>query len=156
MQIYNLKDKLEYLDEVAHLEYNEWAHDKEKDKDLRLKRKIEKIKNNLEKDDFCKLILLDGNTLIGFISIFPSDCDEYPNLTPWYATMYVKSNYRGLGYSKILNKAILTEAKKRGYKEIYLKTDLINYYEKFGATYVTNINDVEKLYKFDLKKVEAE
>ena len=30
MQIYNLKDKLEYLDEVAKLEYDEWADNKEK------------------------------------------------------------------------------------------------------------------------------
>ena len=30
MQIYNLKDKLEYLDEVAKLEYGEWADNKEK------------------------------------------------------------------------------------------------------------------------------
>jgi hypothetical protein len=25
MKIYNIKDKIEYLDEVARLEYNEWA-----------------------------------------------------------------------------------------------------------------------------------
>ena len=30
MQIYNLKNKLEYLDEVAKLEYGEWADNKEK------------------------------------------------------------------------------------------------------------------------------
>ena len=28
MKIYNLKDKLEYLDEVARLEYEEWADNK--------------------------------------------------------------------------------------------------------------------------------
>jgi hypothetical protein len=31
MTIYNLKDKLEYLDEVARLEYEEWADKKRKD-----------------------------------------------------------------------------------------------------------------------------
>mgnify|MGYP004621472331 CR=1 FL=1 len=30
MDIYNLKNRLEYLDEVARLEYNEWADNKEK------------------------------------------------------------------------------------------------------------------------------
>ncbi len=30
MQIYNLKNKLEYLDEVAKLEYDEWADIKKK------------------------------------------------------------------------------------------------------------------------------
>ena len=39
MQIYNLKDKLEYLDEVANLEYEEWADNKEKNKNERIERK---------------------------------------------------------------------------------------------------------------------
>ena len=39
MKIYNLKDKLEYLDEVATLEYEEWASNKEKDKKSRIERK---------------------------------------------------------------------------------------------------------------------
>ena len=58
----------------------------------RIAKKIEKIKSNLNKDDFCKLILLSNDMLIGFISIFPNDCDECINLKPWYATMYVKKN----------------------------------------------------------------
>lgn len=43
MTIYNLKDKLEYLDEVARLEYEEWADNKEENKEERIKRKKEKI-----------------------------------------------------------------------------------------------------------------
>ena len=41
LEIFNLKDKLEYLDEVAELEYDEWADNKEliKKKELREKRK---------------------------------------------------------------------------------------------------------------------
>ena len=65
--------------------------------------------------------------LIGFISIFPEDREEEKNLTPWYATMYVKEEYRNNGYSRILNDAILKEAKNRGFSTLYLKTDLENY-----------------------------
>ena len=36
MQIYNLKNKLEYLDEVAKLEYEEWTDNKEKNKDVKV------------------------------------------------------------------------------------------------------------------------
>ena len=150
MKIYNIKDKLEYLDEVALLEYNEWADDKEIDKHNRIIKKIEKIKNNLNRNDFCKLILLDDDKLIGFISIFPTDSEEEKHLTPWHATMYVKSEYRWNNYSIILNDAILKEAKNRGFKEIYLKTTLNNYYEKFGAVYIKDLNNNEKLYKFNL------
>lgn len=149
LKIYNILEKMEFLKEVATLEYEEWADKPEEDKEARIKRKMEKIKIKLKGKDFCKLILLDDDKLIGFISIFPQDCDEYPKLSPWYATMYVKKEYRGQGYSKILNDAILKEARKRGYKEIYLKTTLNDYYEKFGAIFVKKISE-EKIYKFEL------
>ena len=149
LEVYNLLDKIDFLKEVAILEYEEWADNKEKDKKNRIAKKIEKIKSNLNKDDFCKLILLGNDMLIGFISIFPNDCDECINLKPWYATMYVKKEYRGKGYSKILNDAILKESKKRNYNEIFLKTELNNYYEKFGAKFIKKLSNGEKLYKFE-------
>ena len=43
MTIYNLKDKLEYLDEVARLQYEEWADNKEENK--------EETKNDKKDDD---------------------------------------------------------------------------------------------------------
>ena len=64
--------------------------------------------------------------------------------------MFVKKEYRGKGYSKILNKAILEEARKRGFHKLYLKTNLINYYEKFGAKYLDDLNNGEKIYFFSI------
>lgn len=150
MEIFNLKDKLEYLEEVAKLEYEEWAENKETDKRARIERKKEKICNMFADKSFCKLILIDKDSLIGFISIFPKDCEEETDLTPWYATMYVKKEYRKHGYSRILNDAILEETKNRGFKILYLKTELKNYYEKFGASFIKKLKSGESLYKFDL------
>ena len=150
MQIYNLKNKLEYLDEVAKLEYEEWADNKEDNKIERLKRKKDKIYKMFENKSFCKLILIDQNEVIGFISLFPNDCEEEKDLTPWYATMYVKKKFRKNGYSRILNEAILKEAKNMGFSILYLKTDLNNYYEKFGATYIKKLKSGESLYKIEL------
>jgi len=141
---------LEYLDEVAKLEYEEWADNKEEDKEARIKRKKEKICSMFSNTSFCKIILVDNDKLIGFISLFPSDCEEEQNLTPWYATMYIKKEYRNRGYSKILNEAILNEAKSRNFKTLYLKTTLKKYYEKFGAIFIKKLNSKESLYKFEL------
>ena len=96
--------------------------------------------------------LIDNDTMIGFISLFKYDGDERRDLSPWYATMYVKKEYRGKGYSRVLNDAILKEASKLGYTKVYLKTDLVNYYEKFGAKYLEDLNNGERLYYFDIKK----
>ncbi len=152
MKIYNLRDKTEYLDEVASLEYEEWADNKEENKQERIERKKAKICSSFDNKSFCKLILVDNNNLIGFISIFPKDCEEEKELTPWYATMYVKEEYRKHGYSRILNDAILKEAKNRGFSALYLKTDLENYYEKFGAIFIKKLKSGEYLYKFELRK----
>ena len=151
MEIYNLKNKTEFLEEVARLEYDEWADSKNYNTEERLKNKINRIKESLSNTYFCKLILIDNKELIGFISIFPSDCDEEPNLTPWYATMYINKEYRKKGYSKILNNAILKEANNRGFDKLYLKSDLNNYYEKFGAIYIKTLKTGEKLYYINTK-----
>lgn len=148
MQIYNIKEKIKYLEEIIILSHNKWSNNKLNQDELNryLKNKVLKVKDILNRNDYCKLVLLDNEKLVGFISIFPTDGDERKDLTPWYSTMYVKKEYRKKGYSKILNDAILKEAKIRGFDRLYLKTNLVNYYEKFGAVYISKLNDKEKLY----------
>ena len=65
----------------------------------------------------------------------------------WYATMYVKREFRGMGYSSILN-----DVERRVFDVIYFKSDLVNYYEKFGAHYIEDLDNGEKLYSINLKK----
>lgn len=152
LKIYDIRNKQEYINEVAILTQNEWGkkHLSQEDFYSKIENKISKIKDNLDNPNYCKLILLRGSSLVGFISIFEHDGNERLDLSPWYATMFVKKEYRGNGYSKLLNDAILKEAKKRGFAKIYLKTELSNYYEKFGAKYLENLNEKEKIYYFDL------
>jgi len=149
MEIFDLKDKQEFMYEVMELELLEWS-DEVVDKEDRISKKIDKYNKFVNENNFCKLILVDENELIGFISLFPFDGDEEKDLTPWYATMFVKKEFRGKGYSKLLNDAILDVARKRGFNEVYLKTELINYYEKFGAIPVKILSTGEQLLKFVL------
>ena len=148
MKVYNILEKPNYLEEVLSLELKEWGTYSEEN----LVKKINKVKELLKLDNFAKLILLDNDNLIGFISLFPTDGEYRRDLTPWYATMYVKKEYRGKGYSKILNDALLNYAKEKGYEKIYLKSELNNYYEKFGAIYLEDLPNKEKLYYIDLEK----
>ena len=153
LKIYNIKEKQEYLKEVVTLTRLEWGNknDSKEEFERKVKEKINVIKNSFDNPYFSKLILLDDDNLVGFISLFEKDCDERLDLKPWYATMYVKKEYRGKGYSRILNDAILKEAKNKGFKKVYLKTDLVNYYEKFGAVYMERLNNGEKLYYIDIE-----
>ena len=153
LKIYNIKEKKKFLKEVAILTQKEWGSktNSKEEFEEKINRKIAKIINNFDNPLYCKLILLDNDTLIGFISIFPTDGEERKDLSPWYATMYVKEEYRGKGYSRLLNNAILAEARKRNISKLYLKTNLNKYYEKFGAMYLDTLSNGEKLYYFDVK-----
>ena len=149
MEIVNLKNNSNYLKEYIKLCSLEWGSKKSKQE---MEKYIaDKEQRILIEDKVISVLgLIKDNHLLGFISLFRYENENNKELTPWYATMYVKKEYRGKGYSKILNNEILKEAKKLGYKKIYLKTDLINYYEKFGAKYIRNIENGEKLYYIDL------
>ena len=153
MKIFDIKEKQGYLREVAELTQNEWGSKElsKEEYEEKVNLKINKIKSLWDDIRYCKLLLLEDETLIGFISMFPTDVDERQDLTPWYATMYVKKEYSGKGYSKFLNDAILAEARKRGFEKLYLKSELVNYYEKFGAKYIETLNNGEKLYYIDLQ-----
>lgn len=110
-----------------------------------------KMKKINDEDNIISVLgLINDRELIGFILLFKYDGEEKRDLTPWYATMYVKDRYRGRGYSKILNEAIQDTARSLGYKKIYLKSNLVNYYEKLGAKYMDKLKNGENLYYIDL------
>lgn len=151
MKVINIKNNMIYLREYFVLCSREWGSPCDEE---HLKIKIDnKIKNLSENNDnkiISALGLVSNNILIGFISLLKTDGEERKELTPWYGTMYVKKEYRGKGYSKLLNNAILSEAKKLGYNKVYLKTDLVNYYEKFGAKYIEKLNNKENLFYIEI------
>lgn len=115
LEIFNIKDKQEYLQEVCELTQIEWGdrHLTKEEFDSKVKKKIEKILNNIDNKYYCKLILLDNNKLVGFISIFEHDCDERKNLSPWYATMYVKKEFRGKRIFKNIKLGYFRRSKKK-------------------------------------------
>ena len=151
MEIINLINNKNLLKEYIKLCHNEWGTPLNKEETERyVEEKIKKI-ISLEEDKIILVLgLIENEKLIGFISLFKTDGEERKDLTPWYATMYVKKEYRKKGYSKILNDALLKETKKLGYKKVYLKSNLKNYYEKLGAKYIETLHNGEKLFYINL------
>lgn len=147
MKIINITNNTKYLKEYITLCYLEWS-EKEKELTEYIDYKLRKLK--IENNIILILGLVDHNKLVGFISLLKKDGDCEVKLTPWYATMYVKKEYRGRGYSRILNDALLEKSKRLGYTKVYLKSNLINYYEKFGAIYIKKLENGESLYYIDL------
>lgn len=127
MNIISIKENQNFLKEYIKLCSLEWGNLKSKEElNVKVKTKVDEI--ILEKED--KLIsvlgLIDYDKLVGFISLFKYDGEERKDLTPWYATMYIKKEFRGKRYSEILNAAILKQATILGYDKVYLKSIWLN------------------------------
>lgn len=88
MKLINLKENEKYLKEYIELCSKEWGTSKTK---AQMEQYInKKRKDILTIDKVISVIGLVDNKLIGFISLFKTDGAERTDLTPWYATMYVK------------------------------------------------------------------
>ena len=78
LKIYNIKDKQEFLREVAILTQKEWGSktNSKEEFEAKIDKKIRKINSNLDNPLYCKLILLNNDKLIGFISIIPTEGEQ--------------------------------------------------------------------------------
>ena len=94
MEIFDLKDKQEFMYEVMELELLEWS-DEVVDKEDRISKKIDKYNKFVNENNFCKLILVDENSLIGFISLFPFDVSKVsiPSVTETYLTLFSGNHF---------------------------------------------------------------
>lgn len=151
MEIIDITDNKEFLKESFILSMKEWGETRTEEEYQQVaEERAQKVIDKQNDKIIFVLGLVDNNNLVGFISLYKYDGDERQELTPWYATMYVKKELRGLGYSKILNDALKRKAADLGYKKLYLKSELKNYYEKFGAIKFDKLNNGEDLFYMDL------
>ena len=131
MLIKNLKDSLEDFDKISECHQEEWAHLNDKET---LEGRKERMQPYLS-DKFIPSMYVakEENELIGTAAIIECDLDTRSDLTPWMASIYVLPNHRKKGYSKVLVKHIMEQAKLNGIKKMYLYTeDADQIYAKLG------------------------
>lgn len=90
-----------------------------------------------------KLFLMaDNDRLAGFATLTPKDCIEDDRLFPWIGFVFVCPEYRGRRYSGVIIDAACQDAKEQGFDRVFLATDHIGLYEKYGFEYVETRTDV--------------
>lgn len=81
-------------------------------------------------------LLLDQDKIIGCAGLITNDFISRMDLFPWLCALYIDNKYRGNNYAKSLIDKAIIDSKLAGYSNLYLCTDHIGYYEKFGFTYL--------------------
>ncbi len=88
------------------------------------------------------LMLTDGEELISFCTFAEKDDIQPTDLTPWIGWVYTFPNYRGNRYVGILLRHAEALAKEAGIKNIYISTDHIGLYEKYGYEFFQMMRDM--------------
>lgn len=98
------------------------------------------------------------NEIIGIYQFAYNDLNVRPDIYPWLANVYIDENYRGKGYGRKLLESVFDNAKKTiAFDEIFLYTKHKGLYEKFGWTFIEEIETfkkeqrIERLYQLDLR-----
>lgn len=87
-------------------------------------------------------LLMDGENIVSFVTLTRQDCIADETLYPWLGFFYTFPAYRGHRYGGQLLTYAAEEVKKRGCKQVYLATDHVGLYEKYGFAYLENRMDI--------------
>ncbi len=88
------------------------------------------------------LLLTDGDELISFCTYAEKDDIQPTELTPWMGFVYTFPEHRGHHYVGLLMEEIERLAIKDGVSEVYISTNHIGLYEKYGCEFKTEMNDM--------------
>ena len=101
------------------------------------------------------LLLTDGDELISFCTYAQKDDIQPTELKPWVGFVYTFPEHRGHRYAGLLLEKIERLAKEEHISEVYISTNHIGLYEKYGCEYRTQMRDMDgKLSRIYVKKIE--
>lgn len=87
-------------------------------------------------------MLMDGDNLVSFATFTGQDAVRDEAITPWIGFVFTEPVYRGHRYAGQLLTHAEKCAHKLGYSKIYICTDHVGLYEKYGYLYQENRIDI--------------
>ena len=89
------------------------------------------------------LMLVDGENLISFCTLGEKDDIQPTDLTPWIGFVYTFPQYRGRRHWGELLRHAEMLAKADGRQNIYISTNHVGLYEKYGFVFWKTMKDVQ-------------
>ncbi len=83
-------------------------------------------------------LLEKDNNLIGCAGLITNDFISRMDLYPWICAVFIDQKHRGNSFSSLLIEKAKEDSKKAGFEYLYLCTDHIGLYEKYGFEYIGN------------------
>ena len=83
-------------------------------------------------------LLMDGDKLVSFLTLTKQDVIRDESMFPWIGFVFTQPEYRGHRYSEKLMNYAENVAKAQGHTHVYVATDHVGLYEKYGYEYLEN------------------
>jgi ribosomal protein S18 acetylase RimI-like enzyme len=96
-------------------------------------------------------VAIDDNNIAGYCTFVKNDCIPDVNYTPYISCIFVGEQYRGKRLSEKMILTVIEYAKKNKFSEVYIVSNHVNLYEKYGFIKIDEKKDYwnndEKIYK---------
>ena len=81
-------------------------------------------------------LLEEDHQIVGCIGLIDHDFINRIDLSPWLCSLYIEKSHRGKSLGVLLIEQVKKDAAKKGFKKVYLCTEMNNFYEKYGFHYI--------------------
>lgn len=99
-------------------------------------------------------LLMENDKIIGCAGLITNDFISRMDLYPWVCALYIEEEYRGNAYGSLLLEQAKIDSKIGKFTNLYLCTDHVGYYEKFGFVYIATgyhpWGDSSRIYEIEL------
>ena len=85
-------------------------------------------------------LCLSGGEIVGGMGVIVNDFHDRPDLTPNVCAVYTEPQHRGNGVAGRLLRLVADDMQKKGVWPLYLVTDHVGFYERYGWEFLCPVN----------------
>ena len=97
------------------------------------------------KTEYGWYLCLNENNIVAGMGVIKNDFHNMKDLFPNVCAVYTEKSFRGKGIAGKLLNMVVDDMKAKGITPIYLLTDIIGFYERYGWNFCVWLKEMEKI-----------
>lgn len=103
---------------------------------------LERISAYLNREtEYGWYLCLAGGRIVGGLGVIENDFHDRKDLAPNVCAVWTEADHRGQGIAGGLLKRVVEDMKEKGISPLYLVTDHVGFYERYGWEYLCAARD---------------